>query len=196
MSAAGYSQVIGTAPTRRFPRKEVWHSGDVRPFKALFRVIFGSDSDPALRPLLGINFVGSLAGSTMWSFVGIWAIKELGADQSALGLAYLISAAIGVATGYLTGHLSDHIGRRPLILLGWLAQTGVMLGFLAAGDSVAVGLVILCFGGLAFQIGSSASQALIADLVPPEGHEDAFAATRVAANLGITFGPPAGASCS
>jgi len=164
----------------------------VRPFKALFRVIFGSDTDPALRPLLGINFVGSLAGSTMWSFVGIWAIKELGADQSALGLAYLISAAIGVATGYFTGHLSDHIGRRPLILLGWLAQTGVMLGFLAVGDSAAVGLVILCFGGLAFQIGSSASQALIADLVPPEGHEDAFAATRVAANLGITFGPPVG----
>lgn len=164
----------------------------MRPFQALYRVIFGSETDPALRPILGINFAGSLAGSIVWSFVGIWAIKKLGADQSALGLAYLVSALIGVCAGYLGGHLSDHIGRRPLILAGWLGQTGIVLAFLAAGGSAKTGLVVLCFGGLAFQIGNSASQALVADLVPPEGHEAAFAATRVASNLGVTFGPPVG----
>ena len=164
----------------------------VRPFQALYRVIFGSETDPALRPILGINFVGSLAGSTVWSFVGIWAIEMLHADQSALGLAYLISAMIGVGAGYLGGHLSDYVGRRPLILAGWLGQTGIVLAFLATGGSATAGLLVLCFSGLAFQIGNSASQALIADLVPPEGHEAAFAATRVASNLGITFGPPAG----
>ena len=164
----------------------------MRPFQALYRVIFGSDTDPALRPILGINFVGSVAGSTVWSFVGIWAIEKLHANQSALGLAYLVSAMIGVGAGYLGGHLSDHIGRRPLILAGWLGQTGIVLAFLAAGGSATAGLVVLAFGGLAFQLGNSASQALIADIVPPEGHEAGFAATRVASNLGITFGPPVG----
>ena len=104
----------------------------MRPLTALYRVIFGSDTDPALRPILGINFAGSLAGSTVWSFVGIWAIKKLGADQSVLGLAYLVSALIGVGSGYLGGHLSDHFGRRPLILIGWIGQTAVVLGFVAA----------------------------------------------------------------
>jgi len=71
----------------------------VRPLAGLYRVIFGTDTDPALRPILGINFAGSLAGSTVWSFVGIWAIKKLGADPSVLGLAYLVSALIGVGSG-------------------------------------------------------------------------------------------------
>jgi predicted MFS family arabinose efflux permease len=155
-------------------------------------VIFGSDTDPVLRPVLGISFAGSLAGSTVWSFVGIWAIKKLGADQSALGLAYLVSALIGVGAGYLGGHLSDHAGRRPLILAGWLGQTAIVLGFLLVGGNATAGLLVLCFSGLAFQIGNSAGQALVADLVPAEGHEAAYAATRVASNLGTTFGPPVG----
>lgn len=164
----------------------------MRPFAALYRLIFGSDTDPALQPILAINFAGSLAGSTVWSFVGIWAIKKLGADQSTLGLAYLVSALIGVGSGYLGGHLSDHFGRRPLIFLGWIGQTGVVLAFLAAGSSAEVGLIVLCFGGLFFQIGNAADQALVADLVPRERHEAAYAAVRVASNLGITFGPPLG----
>jgi MFS family permease len=145
-----------------------------------------------LRPILAINFAASLAGSTVWSFVGIWAIKKLGADQSALGLAYLVSALIGVGSGYLGGHLSDHFGRRPLILAGWIGQTAIVLAFLAAGSSARAGLVVLAFGGLFFQIGNAASQALVADLVPAERHEPAYAAVRVASNLGVSFGPPLG----
>jgi MFS family permease len=164
----------------------------VRPLAALFRVIFGSDTDRALRPILGIGFAGSLAGSTVWSFIGIWAIKKLGADQSTLGLAYLVSALIGVGAGYLGGHLSDHFGRRPLIFVGWIGQTAVVLAFLAAGSSATFGLLFLSFAGLFFQLGNAADQALVADLVPPERHEAAYAAVRVAANLGITFGPPFG----
>jgi predicted MFS family arabinose efflux permease len=170
----------------------VWQSAVVRPLTALYRIIFGSDTDPALRPLLGINFAGSLAGSTVWSFVGIWAIKKLGADPSVLGLAYLASALVGVGAGYLGGHLSDHLGRRPLILIGWLGQTAVVLGFVAAGSSATAGLLVLCFGGLFFQLGNAAGQALVADLVPDDRHEPAYAAVRVASNLGVTFGPPLG----
>jgi predicted MFS family arabinose efflux permease len=164
----------------------------VRPLAALLRVIFGSDTDRALRPILGISFAGSLAGSTVWSFIGIWAIKRLGADQTALGLAYLISALIGVAAGYYGGHLSDYLGRRPLIFTGWVGQSAIVLAFLAAGSSARAGLIVLCFGGLFFQVGSAANQALVADLVPAERHEAAYAAVRVASNLGVTFGPPLG----
>src|SRR2546421_10610263 len=126
----------------------------MRPLTALYRVIFGSDTDPALRPILGINFAGSLAGSTVWSFVGIWAIKKLGADPSVLGLAYLVSALIGVGSGYLGGHLSDHFGRRPLILIGWVRQTAVALRFLAAGTRATAGLLVPAFRGRLFQTGN------------------------------------------
>lgn len=84
----------------------------MRLLAALFRLIWGADVDRALRPILGISFLGAVAGSTVWSFVGIWAIKKLGADQSLLGLSFLVSAMIGAGAGYLGGHLSDHVGRR------------------------------------------------------------------------------------
>jgi predicted MFS family arabinose efflux permease len=164
----------------------------MRLFRHLFRLIWGADLDRPLYPILGISFVGSLAGSCVWSFIGIWAIKELGADPSLLGVTYLISALIGVGSGYLGGHLSDHFGRRPLILTAWTGQTLLVLTFLAVNGNETGGLVALCFGGLFFQIGSAADQALVADLVAPHRQESAYAAVRVAANLGITFGPPIG----
>jgi len=41
-------------------------------------------------------------------------------------------------------------------------------------------------------IGGAADQAMVADVVPPERHEAAYAAVRVANNLGVTLGPPIG----
>jgi MFS family permease len=164
----------------------------LRLFGRLFRLVWGADVDRPLRPVLAISLASSMGGSTVWSFVGIWAIKRLHADQSAVGLAFLISAAVGALAGYAGGHLSDHVGRRPLILVSWACQVPVILGFLAAGNRELVGLGLVCLGGLVFQIGTAANQALIADLVPPHRHEHAYAAVRVAANLGITLGPPTG----
>src|SRR5919198_3020017 len=164
-----------------------------RLFARLFRLVWGSDVDRPLRPVLAVSFASSAGGSTVWSFVGIWAIERLHANQSAVGLAFLISALLGAASGYFGGHLSDYLGRRPLILVSWAFQVALILGFLAAGDRELVGLGLVCAGGLSFQVGSAANQAMIADLVPPGRHEQAFASVRVAQNLGITLGPPTGA---
>jgi predicted MFS family arabinose efflux permease len=164
----------------------------VQALRRVFRLIWGAEVDPALHPLLGISLVSSIAGACVWSFVGIWAIRELHADPSALGLAYLVSALIGVAAGYLGGHLSDHFGRRPLILTAWAGQTVLVLGFLAANGSERAGLVVIAFAGLFFQLGNAANQALVADLVAADRHESAYASVRVASNLGTTLGPPLG----
>jgi predicted MFS family arabinose efflux permease len=164
----------------------------LRLFGRLFRLVWGADVDRPLRPVLAVTFASSMGGSTVWSFVGIWAIERLHARQSAVGLAFLISAFVGALSGYAGGHLSDYVGRRPLILVSWACQVGLILGFLAAGGNELVGLGLVCLGGATFQIGSAASQAMIADLVPPDRHEPAYAAVRVAANLGVTLGPPTG----
>jgi MFS family permease len=164
----------------------------VQAFRRIFRLIWGADVDAPLHPLLGISLVGSLAGACVWSFVGIWAIKKLHVDPSVLGLAYLVSAVIGVGAGYLGGHLSDHFGRRPLILGAWAGQTLLVLGFLAAGGSERAGLAVLACSGLFFQLGNAANQALVADLVAPDRHESAYASVRVASNLGTTLGPALG----
>jgi predicted MFS family arabinose efflux permease len=163
--------------------------GLVRRFALL---IFGDSVDPALRPLLGVNLAGSLAFSGVWSFMGIWAIKELEAGKGQLAIAYVVGSVLSASSGYIGGHVSDYVGRRPVVLTGWAGTTGYVLLFLLVGDNVALGLALLAGGGLIGGLGWSSTQALVADLVPRERHEAGYAAVRVANNLGVTMGPPVG----
>jgi predicted MFS family arabinose efflux permease len=161
-------------------------------FRRVFRLVWGDDVDRALWPVLVVDTVGSLGGGMAWTFVGIWAIRKLHAGQGALGAAYLISAVIGICAGYLGGHLSDHVGRKPLIVVSWVLQTLLLVAFAAVGGNEKIGLALVCLGGFFWQIGRAADQALIADVVPPERREAAYASVRVGNNLGITVGPPIG----
>jgi predicted MFS family arabinose efflux permease len=161
--------------------------------RRLFRLIWGSEVDPALRPVLAIGLAGSIANSTLWSFVGIWAVDELGAERAELGVAFLVGAALAACSGYVGGHLSDHVGRRRMILIGEAGLAVYVLSFPFLGDSVFIGLAVLACAGAIGSVAASVTQALVADLVPPEKHEAAYASQRVAQNLGVTIGPPFGA---
>jgi predicted MFS family arabinose efflux permease len=161
-------------------------------FARLFRLVWGGDVDRALRPVLAVSLVGSIAGSSAYPFLGIWAIKELGAAQGMLAFAYLIGAALAGLTGYVGGHWSDRIGRRPLILAGWGFQALVPLALIGVGHHVYPGLALLALAPVFGSLGGAADTAMVADLVAPERHEAAYASVRVASNLGVAIGPPIG----
>jgi predicted MFS family arabinose efflux permease len=161
-------------------------------FARLFRLVWGGDVDRALRPVLAVSLAGSIAGSSAYPFMGIWAIKELHAAQTKLAFTYLIGAVLSLLIGYAAGHWSDRIGRRPLILAGWGFQALVPLALLAIGHHVYAGLALLALLPAFGSLGGAADQAMIADLVAPERREAAYSSVRVAANLGVTIGPPIG----
>ncbi|HEX3805775.1 MAG TPA: MFS transporter [Gaiellaceae bacterium] len=158
----------------------------------IIRLVWGGDVDRALRPVLAVSLAGSIANSAAYTYLGIWAIKELQAGQGLLGTAYLAGAVLGGAIGYLAGHWSDHIGRRPLILVGWGLQATVPLLLLATGHHVDEGLLLIALLPVFGSLGGAADQAMVADLVAPERQEAAYASVRVASNLGVTIGPPIG----
>ena len=160
--------------------------------RRLAHLIWGAEVDRALRPVLLVTLVGSLAGSCGWSFMGIWAVKQLGATSAQLSYAYLLMAVVGGLVGYVAGHLSDVYGRRRLILLGQGLLAVYVLLFLGAGDRVWFGIALMVGAGALGSLGGSSGQAMVADLVAPERHEAAYASVRVAANLGVTMGPPIG----
>jgi predicted MFS family arabinose efflux permease len=158
----------------------------------VFRLVWGGDVDRALRPVLAVSLIGSIAGASAYPFLGIWAIKDLHAPQSSLAFAYLIGAVLAGAMGYAGGHWSDRIGRRPLILAGWGSQALVPLALLAVGHHVYAGLALLALEPVFGSLGGAADQAMVADLVAPERQERAYASVRVASNLGVTIGPVLG----
>jgi predicted MFS family arabinose efflux permease len=161
-------------------------------FSRLFRLIWGGDVDRALRPVLAVGLMGSIAGSTLFPFLGIWAIKDLHASQTSLGATYLVGAVLSAVVGYAGGHTSDRVGRRPMILLGWGFMALVPVALLLIGQHAVPGLVLMALLPVFGSLGGAADQAMVADLVPPEKHEAAYASVRVAQNLGVTIGPPLG----
>ncbi len=161
-------------------------------FRRLFRLVWGDDVDQALRPVLAVSFVGSIAGSSAYPFMGIWAIRHLHAPQSRLAFTYLVGAVLAGVMGYAAGHWSDRVGRRPMILVGWGFQALVPLLLIGVGQHVYAGLALLALLPVFGSIGGAADQAMVADLVAPERQEVAYAAVRVASNLGVTIGPPLG----
>jgi predicted MFS family arabinose efflux permease len=158
----------------------------------MFRMVWGGDVDRALRPVLAVTLSGSIAGSALFPFLGIWAIRDLHASQSAVAFAYLSGAVLSGVVGYVGGHTSDRIGRRPMILAGWGFEALVPVGLLLVGDHVLPALVLLAVLPAFGALGGAADQAMVADLVPPERHETSYASVRVAQNLGVTIGPPLG----
>ena len=160
--------------------------------RRLARLVWGGDFDPEIRPLLVVGFAETLAGSSIWSFIGIWAIKRLGASQSELAVTFLFGAIAAIAAGWAGGHLSDHVGRRPVILGSAAAFAAAPLGMLAAGRNVPAGLAVLATLGLFGASFNAASYALVADLLPVERRDGGYAALRVANNLGVCFGPVLG----
>jgi MFS family permease len=162
-----------------------------RAFARLFRLIWGDDVEPAIRGLLAFSFAETLAFASLWTYMAIWAIDELGATNGQLGIALLLNSVASAVFGYVGGHLSDRLGRKPLMVTGLTFQTGLVVA-LVFSEGVLLGLVLLVCVAAAAGVSIGASQALVPDLVEPARQEDAFAAVRVASNLGVVVGPPVG----
>jgi MFS family permease len=81
------------------------------------------------------------------------------------------------------GALSDRVGRRRVIVLGWLVYSIVYAGF---AMSTAYDTLVLWFliYGLYFGLTEGVERALIADLAPPEARGTAFGAYNAVVGIG------------
>ncbi len=159
--------------------------------RRLARLIWGDEVDRALRPVLVVSLAASLAGSSLWSFMAIWAVDELDA-KAQLPLIFGVGALLAGVSGFVGGHLSDRFGRRRIILLGEGLMVGYPLLLLAVSGDKWAAIVALTLAGALGSLGGSVAQAMVADIVPPEKHEPAYASVRVASNFGVIMGPPLG----
>lgn len=80
------------------------------------------------------------------------------------------------------GALSDRIGRRRLIVAGWLAYGLIYLGFAAAGAAWQV-WVLFSFYGIYYGLTEGIAKALVADLVRPDQRGIAYGVYSAAVGL-------------
>jgi MFS family permease len=91
-----------------------------------------------------------------------------------------------VVSSLFGGDLSDRLGRRRLIISGWILYAAVYAGFAFVSNSFSVWILFIIYG-IYFGFAEGAEKALVADLVPPEKRGTAFGLYNLA--FGITVLP-------
>lgn len=99
--------------------------------------------------------------------------QQLGIPVALLPVLWAVHHVVKSAASIPGGALSDRIGRRPVMLIGWLWYALVYAGFALATTVVQAWLLFLAYG-LYFGLVEGAEKALIADLAPPAQRGTAF----------------------
>jgi MFS family permease len=148
---------------------------------------------PQLNPQVWILGVGRFlsevgTGFTLF-YAPIFFVNQVGLSATSVGVALGSASISGVLGRILGGSFSDSRfwGRRRTLLLSAVvaAIASLVLATTSNFSTLVVGNLLMGFGqGLYWP----ATEAVVADLTPPEHRRDAYALTRLADNLGMGVG--------
>jgi MFS family permease len=112
--------------------------------------------------------------------------QSAGVSVASIPLLWAMLHVSKVFSSLYGGHLSDILGRRRLIVSGWILYAAVYAGFAFVSNNVSVWVLFLIYG-IYFGLAEGAEKALVADLVRPEQRGTAFGLYNLA--FGITVLP-------
>ncbi len=118
--------------------------------------------------MLGIFTLGNTS-----DFFVILRAQNLGDSIINIALILVMFNLIYAAVSIPAGVLSDKLGRRKLIVIGWLIYAAVYSGFAAAGASWQVWILFAGYG-IYYGMVEGVSRAFVADLVPVESRGTAY----------------------
>ena len=112
--------------------------------------------------------------------------QETGVSIALIPLLWAAHHATKVLSSLFGGDLSDRLGRKRLIVSGWVLYAAVYAGFAFVGSEAGVWTLFLVYG-IYFGLVEGAEKALVADLVRPEQRGTAYGLYNLA--FGITVFP-------
>jgi len=121
--------------------------------------------DRRFKLFLGIVILFTL-GNSSDAFL-ILKAKEVGVPISLIPILWMVLHIVKSLSATPGGILSDHLGRRGVIIAGWLLYSGVYWAF-AWADSFGMIWVLFAVYGLFYGLTEGGERALVADLVPPQ----------------------------
>src|SRR5512136_136873 len=138
--------------------------------------------------LTGGTFINSFGGSMVFPLFTLFFTQKFGISVAQAGLLVVLFTVGGLIGGPLGGWLADRVGRKGVMMFSLAAEATFSMGMALAPSLPLLILTIVGFG-LTVPMFWPASSATVADLVKPEKRAGAYGLIRVAANLGVAFGP-------
>jgi MFS family permease len=112
--------------------------------------------------------------------------RDSGVSVTAIPLLWAAHHGSKVLSSLFGGDLSDRLGRKRLIVSGWILYAAVYAGFAFSTKGVSIWILFLIYG-IYFGLAEGAEKALVADLVRPEQRGTAYGLYNLA--FGITVFP-------
>lgn len=112
--------------------------------------------------------------------------QSAGVSVATIPLLWAMLHVSKVMSSLVGGDLSDRLGRRRLIVSGWILYAAVYAGFAFVTNAISVWILFLIYG-IYFGLAEGAEKALVADLVRPEQRGTAYGLYNLA--FGITVLP-------
>ncbi len=130
--------------------------------------------------------VGSLGVNGFAYFFGVYLVSEIGGTPLMVGIGNGVASLLGLGVTLAAGHGSDRIGRKPVILLGFIGYAIFMLVYLFVVDPWIA--MYLWFIPL-YPLISTASYASAADISKVKERGRAMSTIATANSVGAAFGP-------
>jgi MFS family permease len=112
--------------------------------------------------------------------------QDAGVSIATIPLLWALLHVSKVISSIFGGDLSDRLGRRRLIVSGWILYAAVYAGFAFVTSAISVWILFVIYG-IYFGLVEGAEKALVADLVKPEQRGTAYGLYNLA--FGITVFP-------
>jgi MFS family permease len=110
--------------------------------------------------------------------------QSAGISAATIPLLWAMLHVSKVLSSLIGGDLSDRLGRKRLIISGWILYAAVYAGFAFATQKVSIWILFLIYG-IYFGLAEGAEKALVADLVRPEQRGTAFGLYNLAFSITV-----------
>jgi MFS family permease len=129
------------------------------------------------------------AAALAFPYEAIYLRTQLGTSMSMIGVVFGLVPLAVMPVQFWGGALTDRLGRRVVIMLSVLVGVVWFVGFAFITQIWQVAALVAFESALGWPLFQTASNAMIADVLPPERRQEGFGVTRVAMNLGVVIGP-------
>ncbi|MDM9383382.1 MFS transporter [Chlorogloeopsis sp. ULAP01] len=135
------------------------------------------------------RFLSTIGTGLTLFYAPIFFVNQIGLSATSVGFALGCASISGVVGRILSGSLADspQIGRRNTLLLA-TAISALACFVLATTHNFFILIIGQLISGLGVGLYWPATEAVVADLTPPENSHESFALTRLADNLGLGMG--------
>jgi MFS family permease len=168
-------------------REQRDHGEDGKALSLREAFVAGTFNEPVLRACSQAGLVNNLNDALAWGLAPLY-LAANGASAREIGIVAAVYPALWGAGQLGTGWLSDHTGRKPLIVLGMLVQSGGLAVLVIGGGSFAPSLVAAALLGIGTALVYPTLIAAVSDAVQPRHRAPAVGVYRFWRDAGFALG--------